>query len=378
MTEIFDVAVMTIFAREMLEGSIIIGEYRTLILRSETWPASIERKDALRAVTVSAAVASIVALIVIAIVAIPLAVLSKDFDSRTALIIEGVSKIVAAVCILQLSLKIPTFLGIYPSSKRASESSLEDGNVNVGGGSVTLGSIRFNVAWNIWREVAECGIFLLPSLLRGEGIKAIPLSAVVGITVGFLCGLGIYYANKKLTSKVWLAVFTTLLLLFLSTGLFSGGSRNIEKATGVSTAQVWSIKGDFWSVNRLPMTILKPFGYSDTRTVLQIVSFWTWLAFGVVLHCRKYHLRRRQRQEQEDQTAELGAHVSLSEGGSSSSSRDNNINNSSQDQEVDIEMNSVEVVTNCDSGKVTLASTQAETTVATGESSLTETFSRFR
>jgi high-affinity iron transporter len=346
MTEIFDVAVMTIFAREVLEGSIIIGEYRTLIFRSEQWPDSIDRKDALRTVTVSAAVASIVAIIVIALVAIPLAILSKDFDTRTSLIIEGVSKIVAAICLLQLSLKIPKFLGIYTSKK---ESESLDG--------VSLRSIWFNVAWNIWREVAECGIFLLPSLLRGEGIKAIPLSAVVGSAVGLVCGLGIYYANKKLTSKHWLAVFTTLLLLFLSTGLFSGGCHNIEKAT-ISTAQVWSIKGDFWSVNRLPMTIVKPFGYSDTRTILQIVCFWTWLGFGVVLHGFKY----RQSQmagvkEEEDQTAELG-HLS---------SRD-----SSPDQEVDIEKHLVEVTN--DSGRVTLATQE---TVAT-ESSFADKSSRFR
>jgi high-affinity iron transporter len=346
MTEIFDVAVMTIFAREVLEGSIIIGEYRTVILRSEKWPDSIDRKDALRTVTVSAAVASIIAIIVIAIVAIPLAVLSKDFDPRTSLIIEGVSKIVAAMCLLQLSLKIPKFLGVYPSKKT---SECLDG--------VSLRSIRFNVAWNIWREVAECGVFLLPSLLRGEGIKAIPLSAVIGSAVGLLCGLGIYYANKKLTSKHWLAVFSTLLLLFLSTGLFSGGCHNIEKAT-ISTAQVWSIKGDFWSVNRLPMTILKPFGYSDTRTVLQIVCFWAWLAFGVVLHCRKYQQwRTLVINEEEVLTAEF-EHV-VSQG-------------SSPDQELDIEMNLVEVLN--DGGKETLATQE---TVAT-EPSFADESSRFR
>jgi hypothetical protein len=43
-------------------------------------------------------VASIVAIIIIALVAIPLAILSKDFDKRTSLVIEGTSKIVAALC----------------------------------------------------------------------------------------------------------------------------------------------------------------------------------------------------------------------------------------------------------------------------------------
>jgi hypothetical protein len=40
---------------------------------------------------------------------------------------------------------------------------------------VTLGEIRFNVAWNILREVAECGVFLIPFLLEGTA-KAVSCS----------------------------------------------------------------------------------------------------------------------------------------------------------------------------------------------------------
>jgi hypothetical protein len=65
----------------------------------------------------SALFACILALIVIAIVAIPLALLSKNLDPRVVQFIEGISKLVAAICVLQLSLKIPKFLGVYPSKK---------------------------------------------------------------------------------------------------------------------------------------------------------------------------------------------------------------------------------------------------------------------
>ena len=164
------------------------------------------------AITTSALLAALVAIIVTACVAIPLAVLSQELDETAAIIIEGVSKIVAAICILQLSLKIPKFLGVYGSEKDA------DG-VTVG---LTLKSIRFNVAWNIWREIAEIGIFLIPFML-GEGAKAIPLSGIAGIAVGALLGGLIYLANKKMKNKFWLAAFMAILLLLLSTGLFVGG-----------------------------------------------------------------------------------------------------------------------------------------------------------
>ena len=139
--------------------------------------------------------------------------------------------------------------------------------------------------------------FYLPFFLTGEGLKAIPLSAIVGTVIGLLCGLGIHYANRTLKRKERLAIFTSTLLLFLSAGLFSGGCGNIEKATK-ATKQVWSIEADFWSTDRLPMTIIKPFGYTDTRSILQIVCFWTWLALGIALHCFKYKQSKRLRLEQ--------------------------------------------------------------------------------
>ena len=204
---------MTIFAREMLEGCVIIGQYRTVLLRSDEWQEPEKQKQGLKAITYSALLASLVAVIVCACVAIPLAVLSKNLDDTVATIIEGVSKIVAAICILQLSLKIPKFLGVYASKKGADGATI----------GLSLKSIRFNVAWNIWREVAEIGVFLIPFFLQGEGAKAIPLSGLIGIVVGVALGAIIYLANKKMNNKFWLAAFMAILLLFLSTGLFVGG-----------------------------------------------------------------------------------------------------------------------------------------------------------
>jgi high-affinity iron transporter len=288
MSQLLDFAVITIFAREVLEGGIIIGEYRTVILRSSWDGSDRSRKQALRAVTVSALVAAFVAVIVCAAIAIPLAILSRDFDDKTAILIEGASKIVAAICLLQLSLKFPKFFGLYYSKAQLKKikngESLED---TVDSTSLSLRSIRFNVSWNIWREVAECGVFLIPFFLTGEGIVAIPLSAVVGTLVGGAVCVFIYYANKHFKSRVGLTIFTVGLFLLLSTGLFSGGCHKFEMVYGY-TQIIWTLPGAFWSVDRLPMTIFKPFGYSDERTILQTATFWGWLCFSLILHYLKY------------------------------------------------------------------------------------------
>lgn len=218
--------------------------------------------------------AAVVAVIVVVVVAIPLAVLSKGFSKRAAEIIEGVSKVVAALAIVLLSLKIPKWLGFYKNKKK--------GKVQEGF-DLTVRSVRFNVAWNVWREVAECGVFLLPSFLQGDNLKAIPLSAFVGIVVGLLVGFLIYWSNRAIKRKMPLAIFITLLLVFLSTGLFVGGCHEFEEVWG-ETNKVWVISNPGLSHKQLPMVLLKPFGYSSSRTVLQLACFWLWLAFSAALH----------------------------------------------------------------------------------------------
>jgi high-affinity iron transporter len=280
---LFNVAIATIFAREFLEGAIIIGNYRTVINKNEDWDEE-TKKGALKNVTYSASIASAVAIVVVLALAIPLGVLSKELNEKTIEIIEGVSKVVASICILQLSVKIPVWLKIYwkvsifpwknKEIKRPDQEML------------TLGEIRFNVAWNIWREVAECGVFLIPFFL-GTGAKAIPLSALVGIAVALVLGLGMYVANHRMKSKGRLAFFMSGLTLFLAIGLFVGGCHEFEEVWG-ETKKVWTIDNPNMSHKEFPMVIFKPFGYSSSRTVLQITTFWCFLALGLGYHYLKY------------------------------------------------------------------------------------------
>ena len=304
---LIDAAIVTIFARECTEAAIIIGEYRTAINRSADIkdtredgddPKQPTRPELLRAVTVSAAFATALAVIIVIIVAIPLAVLSKNFDTATAEVIEGVSKVVAAFCILQLSCKIPKWLGFYKNRKK-------DGKVSEGF-DVSINSVRFNVGWNIWREVAECGVFLLPSFLTGNELKAIPLSVVIGSIVGLGIGFLIYMANQRLKNKLYLSWFVTLLLVFLSTGMMVGGVHEFEEVWG-ETKVVWTIGAKALKANQLPMAIVMPLGYSHYRTFLMMVTFWTWLLISAGSH---YFMYRRTQQIMRELAEEGGVDAS--------------------------------------------------------------------
>mmetsp|Transcript_9972 Transcript_9972/g.14115 ORF Transcript_9972/g.14115 Transcript_9972/m.14115 type:complete len:310 (+) Transcript_9972:97-1026(+) len=291
---LFDIAICTIFAREFLEGSIIIGQYRTVIQRSADWQDPEKQKAGLREVTRAAILASAVAILVCVAVAVPLIIASKDLDERVVEVIEGVSKVVAAICILQLSVKLPKWLGLYASKKS---------NDDHGMGDLNIKSIRFNVAWNIWREVAECGVFLIPFFLRGSDAVAIPISAAVGIVVALILGAMIYFGSKKLENKFWLAFFLSSLTGMLSVGLFTGGCHEFEEVWG-ETPKVWKISGDGWSHKKLPFAIIKPFGYSSSRTVLQICCFWSWFFLLVGLHIWKIKQTKKIRAQDDDTSDE--------------------------------------------------------------------------
>jgi high-affinity iron transporter len=281
---IFNFPVCTIFAREVLEATLIIGQYRTVIKKSPQYADEDKQKEALKAVTSSTLIASAIAVVMIAAITIPLGIAAKSFDNRAAMIIEGVSKIVAAVCILQLSTKCPKWLGFY-ASKKVMDGSLVEG--------LTLKSIKFNVAWNIWREVAEVGVFLLPFFLGENSLVEVPVSGAVGIVVGLVAGIGIYYISASRKDLFWLAFSLSAVTGMLSVGLFTGGCHKFEMVGWGSTPIVWKLEGKFWDQNRLPMTIIKPFGYSSTRTLLHMICFWSWTILLFASHYYKYKQSQR-------------------------------------------------------------------------------------
>ncbi len=267
----------TIFAREILEGCVIIGQYRTVITKSADFQEESKKKEAFRAITMSALWASLAAVVLAAAVCIGLYAASKEFNNYTAEIIEGVSKIVAAICVLQLSTKVPKWLGLYANKKENADGVVEG---------LDTKSIKFNVAWNLWREVAECGVFLIPYML-GDSAISIPVSALVGTVIGLAGGYGTYWASNNMKDLFWVAFFLANLTGWLSVGLFMGGCHEFEEVWGM-TPYVWKIGGEFWSHKRFPMVMLKPFGYSHKRTVLQFTTFWFWFFLSIVVHYYKY------------------------------------------------------------------------------------------
>lgn len=61
-----------------------------------------------------------------------------------------------------------------------------------------------------------------------------------------------------------------------------------------------------WSEKKLPMAVLKPFGYSAGPTQLMVGAFWCWLVLGLVLHAWKYVSSKKIQAAEEFANAERG------------------------------------------------------------------------
>ncbi len=91
MSGLFNIGIATIFAREVLEGSIIVVNYRSIIHKNDEWSDE-RKKESLRTVTVAALIATFVAALLVIAVAIPLGILGHNLDERVVASVEGTNE----------------------------------------------------------------------------------------------------------------------------------------------------------------------------------------------------------------------------------------------------------------------------------------------
>jgi len=301
---LWSVPIASIFAREFMEATIIIGNFRTLVIRAD-WDE--ERKRlAHKNIWISSFVAFFVAFLAILGLGIGLSQAGSQLSSFWVHIIEGISKVVAGLAIGILSLKVPKWLGIYPSKKKKEDIEKREKETFT----MSAGELRFNIMWNVWREMAETGAFLVPAFLNGN-LLSIPISGIVGIVIGTALGLAVYFGNKYLKDKRALATFMAVFLGALACGLLTGGLQYIELETKrTRTAFRLPNSMGHW---KLPFTIAKPFGYYSNPTVLMIVIYWGYAALLTAGH--GYELYRKKKIEEANAMASSQVEVSVKANG---------------------------------------------------------------
>jgi len=295
---LFDIGICVIFCREFFEAGFILTNYNTVIERLK-WDDD-RKASAKKAMWQAAAASMAVAGVMILILGVSLDAVGKKMDNVVAELVEGISKIVAALCIGQFSLKIPKWLGVYAIKSNKMEEFEKQMEQDL-----TDRSLFFNVAWNLWREMAEVGVFLLPFFLNGKA-EEVPLSALAGVAIAGVLGALIFLANWGLKeSTVYLAFWMSFVTALLATGLFAGGCHEFEEVMG-ETPHAYSYASscttqsceDFWNHKKFPMVVAKVFGYYKSPTYLVIVCWWVFGLTMVGLHYYKLQEGIKKMQEE--------------------------------------------------------------------------------
>jgi high-affinity iron transporter len=147
------------------------------------------------------------------------------------------------------------------------------------------------------REGVEAVIFLGGVGLEGSG-TAVPIPAVVGALCGVLTGYLLYKGGSHVGFK-WFLLGSSVLLLLIAAGLFSGSVHEFEEYTD-NEHFLWQLhcchqeKDGIWKI------LNAIFGWRDEATVGTLVSYicyWVFVAFTFAL------LRMKWKRDAERETA---------------------------------------------------------------------------
>eukprot|EP00899_Mesostigma_viride_P012255 jgi/Mesvir1/2102/Mv16633-RA.1 len=314
--KIVDVAIVSIFLREVMEGALLWNSSRLPIVRSDLEES--EKTVLKRAMDRAAIGAFLFALVLGIAIDCGAYFAGQGLGHEGVEIAEGISKLIACGFVAQISLKLPFLLGIYPKppKKKVKEIPYEQKN--------PIAKVRHNVwawvlkymkhpdavllAWNIFRETMELAFFVAPAIAAGN-LKSVPVSACIGIAIAGCLGLFYYFAGNRVNKKV-VCFIASGVLLFLSAGLFSGGWHSfLEEGIGIREKQAYDL-GEKLSAKKFPGVLISPFGYDNTPTIF-ITTMW---CFGFVCLCAAhYYLYWRAKKHRALLAAESGGDESSNE-----------------------------------------------------------------
>lgn len=219
-------AMLSIFAMLVPQLSIEIAEFRVQLATS--WNEDADKlKEGLSAISRYSCIAIVVAVLVNVGTAAAVALTTQHLDERMLAIITGLSRLLAAVYSFFISVKVPKWLGVYHTTK-----SLHGSQVGR-----CLRELKFNLVWNLWGHFTEVYFFLI-MFYNGVTAATIPLSAVIGIAIGFAISCGIYLGRTRFKEhKVKIAAVMSTILSILSSLATASGCIWIQTVWGRDMTQ---------------------------------------------------------------------------------------------------------------------------------------------
>lgn len=293
MADIFSIAAMFILFRETLEAAVIISVMLQLCQKLKL--------HNLKKWVWAGALTGVGLAIVIGIIFICLFYVAQQqvFKGSGRTIFEAFLMLIASALITLLAMMMLKYKG-YEQKWQAKLQQASDAQTAKGR---TQGwwQIFLMAFANTLREGLESVVFLCGATV-GTDPRSIPLAGIVGIILGIIVGVILYYTGKSISDIGWFLVIMSVLLFFIAAGLTARGITYFQFVGWFgyygypNSARPWQNKQLWdWSgccsmdvvKNKFFGLISALFGYTDNGTAIWLIAYFGyWLEVIIVLVAR--------------------------------------------------------------------------------------------
>ncbi|KAG6555372.1 hypothetical protein Mapa_002598 [Marchantia paleacea] len=281
MVEVFSVPAFFILFRETLEASIILSVMMSLLgkIIDDRFMRRKMQKQVLAGVVAGVVLSLCAAAIFLSLY---YTVAKKAWDSSESLW-EGILGMIAVVLITLMAfsmIRIDTWRAKWEKKlTKVTTDSVQkhaSGELQSSRSKYALFLIPFTV---VVREGVEAVIFLGGIGLEGSG-TAYPLAAVTGAACGVLIGYLLYKGGNHVAFK-WFLGASTVLLLVIAAGLFSGSVHEFEEYTE-NEDFVWQLHCCHEDGDGIWKLLNAVVGWRDEATVRTLTSYFVYWGFVLV------------------------------------------------------------------------------------------------
>lgn len=277
MVYLFDVPAYFILLRETLEVTVILAVLLGFIDRLVPDKDAETKKTFKRQIWIGACAGLSVSIVIGSAFIAVFYTVAKNLWKENSSAWEGSFALIASVVITMMALgmtRVQQWRRKWEKKlEQATESYLDKHKT---GNKWALILLPFTV---VCREAVETFVFI-GGIGFNKPASGLPIPVILGLLTGFFIGWVLYKGAHKISINIFFTA-TTVFLLFIAAGLFSGSVHELQRATGTHEKVLWHATccnestSEFWSI----MEAI--FGWRSKPTLGTTISYFSYWAFVI-------------------------------------------------------------------------------------------------
>jgi len=196
---------------------------------------------------------------------------------------EGASKLIGAILVCKMMFKMPKWFGISNYGRIENQEYVIPNTIVPDDVLDSKEKMGFNLFWNIFREMAECGSFVaIEGFLNPRAFNTLGWSVSVGLAASFATFIIIGLSMKYSTGHV-AGVTCSIIIQMLAVGLFTGAAHAFEEVHEMKyeteSPLVWGEEDMDPETNN----VVKVFRFFGLRGKFSAVELAVWLGSIIAL-----------------------------------------------------------------------------------------------